>query len=482
MRIVLTEREVILGSLDVRVLRRMPPTPEQIGVVRRVLRGVSLIRGAAGSGKTSTALMSLRASTGATINQFRNEGRLPARILVLTYNNSLKGYVSAVAEEELHDYADEALFYVMTFDGWAYNTLGWGGPMNLSLTRFTLRQLASSFPRDIQFTIDEANYVMGRFMPNALEDYTSCARTGRGIAPQMDAAMRRRLLDEVIYPYINWKRSNGEVDFHDLAVSTALAEPDALYDVIVIDEAQDFSANQLRAVLRHASDDAIITIVTDSAQRIYPRGAPWVEAGLSITPAQSFRLTRNYRNTREIARLAACMADGIPMDDDSSVPDPASCTRSGPLPILLKGLFSQQWAFVLARLRNIDLETETVCFLHLKGGGCFDYLRDRLTDAGFEYCELQGAPEWPEDGPNIGLSTFHSAKGLEFDHVFMIGLAQEHASYGNEEGDDRYNNLRRLLAMGIGRARRTVVLGTKPGEALNALDLINDGLVEEIDL
>lgn len=465
-----------------RVLRRMPPTPEQIGVVRRILRGVSLIRGAAGSGKTSTALMGLRASAGATINQFRNEGRLPARILVLTYNNSLKGYISAVAEEELRDYAGDALFYVMTFDGWAYNTLGLVGLRDLGMPSFTLRQLAASFPRDTQFTLDEANYVLGRFMPDALEDYITCNRTGRGVAPQMGEAMRRQLLDEVIYPYINWKQANDKQDFHDLAISAALADPEVLYDVVVIDEAQDFSANQLRAVVKHASDDAIITIVTDSAQRIYPRGAPWVEAGLPVTPARSFRLTRNYRNTIQIAQLAACIADGLPMDDDSSIPDPGSCTRAGPLPVLLKGLFREQWAFVLDRLRQIDLQNETVCFLHLKGGGCFDFLKNRLNAAGFEYCNLQGAPEWPEEGPNIGLSTFHSAKGLEFDHVFMIGLAEEHASYGDEEGDDRYNNLRRLLAMGIGRARQTVTLGTKPGEALNALDLIDDALVQEIIL
>ncbi len=465
-----------------RVLRRMTPSPEQIGIVRRVTRGVTLIRGAAGSGKTTTALMRLRASAGATINQLRNEGRLPANILVLTYNNSLKGYISAVAEEELGDYAGEASIYVMTFDGWAYNSLGWRGSMNPKTFDAALWNLATNFPRETQFSVDEANYVMGRFEPARLEDYIGCLRTGRGVAPQMDAAARRRLLDEVIYPYVDWKRRNNVSDFHDLAIASSVCDPDTFYDVIVIDEAQDFSANQLRGVLRSASNDATITIVTDSAQRIYPRGAPWVEAGLVISPGSSFRLANNYRNTREIARLAACLADGLPQDEDSSIPDPASCTRSGPLPVLLSGLFRNQWAYVLSYLSQIDLDNETVCFLHLKGGGCYNWLRDRLSEAGFEYCDLQGAPEWPEAGPNIGLCTFHSAKGLEFDHVIMIGLAEEHASYGNEDGDDRHNNLRRLLAMGIGRARQTVIMGAKPDEALSTLDLIDRALIDEVSV
>lgn len=448
--------------------------------MRRIQRGVSLIRGAAGSGKTSTALTALRAATGATVNQLRTEGRLPANILVLTYNNSLRGYVAAVAEEELADYADDVRLYIMTFDKWAYETLGWQGPLPIKAIENELLHLALRFPRDNNFIIDEVNYVLGRFPAGALSTYVSAQRTGRGASPQIDRLMRQRLLDEVIYPLLKWKALQGHRDFHDLASSMAEAQPDAKYDVIVVDEAQDLSANQLRAILRHAAPDATITIVTDSAQRIYPRGAPWAEAGFVIPPNRSFRLSRNYRNTREIAALAASIAQGIAMDDDGSLPDPTVCTRRGDLPIVLKGLFNGQLAYVMERLAAIDLENETVGFLHLAGRGWFKDIRLALTNAGYNYCELQGATDWPEDDANIGLCTLHSAKGLEFDHVFMIGLAQRHASHGNAPDDDRYESLRRLLAMGVGRARTSVCLGAKPGEALAALDVIDSTLFVEI--
>ncbi len=199
-----------------------------------------------------------------------------------------------------------------------------------------------------------------------------------------------------------------------------------------------------------------------------------------ISPNRSFRLSRNYRNTREIAALARSIAQGIAMDDDGSLPDPNACTRHGDLPTILKGRFSGQLAYVMERLAAIDLENETVCFLHLKGRGWFDNIRIDLTKIGYNYCELQGASDWPEDDANIGLCTLHSAEGLEFNHVFMIGLAQSHASYGNAPDDDRYESLRRLLAMGVGRARTSVYLGTKPGEALAALDVIDPALVVEI--
>ena len=56
-------------------------------------------------------------------------------------------------------------------------------------------------------------------------------------------------------------------------------------------------------------------------------------------------------------------------------------------------------------------------------------------------------------------------KGLEFDHVIMIGLNAEVLPHGDEEDDDRLITLRILVAMGIGRARNSVILGYKPEDA-----------------
>lgn len=464
------------------VLRRVPPSPEQIGIIRRIQTGVSLIRGAAGSGKTTTALLALRAATGATVNQLRIDGRLPANVLVLTFNKSLRSYVSAVAEGEMEDYADDIRLYISTFDKWALDTLGWNRVDKAENARAQLLRLANAFPRETPFVVDEAEYLIGRFMPARLADYVGAERTGRGTSPAMPAAVREQLLRNVIGPYSEWKRATGAHDFNDLAVAMIERDPEFRYDVIVIDEAQDLSANQLRAVMRHAAPDATITIVTDSTQRIYPRGAPWSEAGVPIASNRSFRLRNNYRNTRQIASLAASIARGLGVDDDGSLPDPTACLRDGPLPTLILGRYGQQLDFVLAQLRTIDLSRETIGFLHLKGGGWFDDLRFALTSAGFAYCELQGATVWPEDDANIGLSTFHSAKGLEFDHVFMIGLAASHTSYGEATNDDRYDAHRRLVAMGVGRARQTVVLGTKPGEDLPLLSTIDKSVIQQVVL
>ncbi|WP_065322676.1 UvrD-helicase domain-containing protein [Tritonibacter mobilis] len=461
------------------VLRRVRPTPEQIGIIRRIQSGASLIKGAAGSGKTTTALLALRAATGSAVNQLRNDGNLPASVLVLTYYNSLRSYITSVVEEEMADYADDVQLFVSTFDRWALDTLA-EKMHNKTAAQRRLRQLAINFPRDHAFVIDEVEYLLGRLHPDRLDDYLTMKRTGRGNSPAMPKELRKRLLVEVVTPYLEWKRVSGAQDFNDIAVEMMRKEPDFRYDVIIVDEAQDLSANQLRAIMRHAADDATITIIADTAQRIYPRGAPWAEAGIQTVPARSFRLRNNYRNTQEVAALAASIANGLPIDDDGSLPDPALCRRRGDVPRWVQGKFNKQLAYAITRLRQIDLTNETVGFLHLKGGGWFDDIRTALYANGFEFCELQGAREWPEGPENIGLSTFHSAKGLEFDHVFMIGLAAQHASYGTEPDDDRFDAHRRLIAMGVGRARQSVLLGSKPGEELPLLASIPENLVESV--
>lgn len=462
-----------------RSLKRHAPTPQQLGIIGRIRSGVTVIRGAAGSGKTSTALFSLRATTAATVNQLQVEGELPARVLVLTYNKSLRGYIAAVAEEELSDLENEVDLEINNFDRWAKSLVG---QLNLDLvrTRNFLTRRVLALPRPSAFLLDECEYVLGRFPHDDLALYLDAERTGRGARPQMDRAIRDRLLTEVLEPYQEYKRDQGLNDFHDLAIAAQAIDDPVPYDVIVVDEAQDLSANQLRVVSRHIAPTTIATFVTDTAQRIYPRGTSWLEAGIKVN--RSFVLDRNYRNTVEIASLAAAIAGGLPIDEEGILPDPARCLRRGPQPIYIRGTFPQQTDYALEKLQELDLTDTTVGFLHLKGGGWFDFLKQRLDAAGIGYCDLQGKREWPDDGPNVGLCTLHSAKGLEFDHVLMLGLTSQVVSYGEELDDDRQESFRRLLAMAIGRARDTVTLGSKLSEELDIVARVPDNILRVIDL
>ena len=83
---------------------------------------------------------------------------------------------------------------------------------------------------------------------------------------------------------------------------------------------------------------------------------------------------------------------------------------------------------------------------------------------------------------HVALSTFYSAKGLEFDYVFIIGLNDENTPYEDVETDDQLFVLRRLLAVAVARARKLVVIGFKPGEESRLVRYFGSDTYREIDL
>jgi superfamily I DNA/RNA helicase len=369
---------------------------------------------------------------------------------------------------------------VSTFGYWSNRLLGY--PSLIDRTRLVIEELGRRLPLNSDFLFDEVTYILGRFLPHKFQEYATAKRIGRGISPRVDRSLRERIVGEVINPYTEWKRREGKLDWNDLAVELAL-NPLEQFDVIIVDEAQDFSANQMRAVIAALAQDHSLTLVLDAAQRIYPHSFSWREVGLALTPNLIFTLERNYRNTRQIARFAQPLLTGIELTDDGSLPDFSACERDGPLPLVLKGRFRDQMSFAIDYINaNIDLANESVAFLHPKGGGWFREVIRQLEGNGLPYVQITREAEWPAGNENIALCTLHSAKGLEFDHVIIIGLDEYLTPHGEDEGDALLENHRRLLAMGIGRARTSVVIGSKPGTASSLINFLEPGSYAEREL
>ncbi len=310
----------------------------------------------------------------------------------------------------------------------------------------------------------------GRLLDADETGYLRATRSGRGRAPAVPRRIRRRLLADVIEPFEEQKAERGESDWNDVAIEAAATHSHG-YDVVVVDEAQDLSANQVRTILAHLREDHSTTFIMDAVQRIYPQGFQWREVGIDMRPQMVFALTRNHRNTGEIARFAASLVRDLPLEEDGLVPDANACERSGPLPRVVVGRYAAQVNYMLNEVQEAIESEETIAILHPKGW--FDYARGTLDRRGIDYCELTRQREWPTGPELVALSTFHSAKGLEFDHVLMPGLNQEVTPHGDEDGDGTLDSLRRLVAMGIGRARRSVMVGCKPGEESTLIEMFD---------
>ncbi len=403
------------------------------------------------------------------------------RVLVLTFNRTLAGYIGELARGSASD--NEALILdVSTFSRWARSLVGKasivGRDEATEMLQPHLRSLATTHPHE--FMADEVQYILGRFNydpdnfePESLSGYLKVVREGRGSAPRITRTTRERLIREVIPAYMEAKQQRSKIDWSDLAPMAADAEPDLMYDVVIVDEAQDFSANQVRAILRHLHDGHQTTFVLDAIQRIYPQFFKWFEVGIAARPEMIYRLRENYRNTAAIAAFARPLVDGLPPEDDGTLPDFSSCRRPGSKPRVIVGKYSYQLRIMLDRLdRKADLSKESAVVLQPRGGGWFSEARRVLSQRGIPYCELTRENEWPTGPEMVALCTIHSAKGLEFDHVLIPGLSRQVTPHGPEAGDADLERLRRMLAMAVGRARKSVMVGYKPGEESALIGLL----------
>ena len=164
------------------------------------------------------------------------------------------------------------------------------------------------------------------------------------------------------------------------------------------------------------------------------------------------------------------------------MPDPEKCVRKGPRPEVVSGIYSAQIEHMLRDVQAALGEGKTVGILQPRGGAWFDYVRQVLSQRGLAYCELTRERDWPTGPEQIALSTIHSAKGLEFDHVFLPGLNQEVTPHGVEEGDGTLDSLRRLIAMGISRARETVAVGYKPEDRSTLVGFFDPSTYDSVDV
>lgn len=458
------------------------PTPEQALIIDDDDPGFWLIRGAAGSGKTTTALLRLRFLVPYWLERHRDLGLPgPVRVLVLTFNRTLRGYVDRLAREEAYASSDDIELDVTTFSSWAQRLLGQDvlehGPRNAVLNRLA----AGSFGWQPGFLHDEVTYALGRFMPADRREYLTRQRTARGRTPQVGQQARRRLLDEVIEPYTRWKVEQQVVDWNDVAVTLADRRHTAPYDVVVVDETQDFSANQIRAIVNHLAEEFVCTFIRDNTQRIYPNSFLWREVGVQFDALHSRRLQVNYRNSREIAVFARPLVENLDAVDEQTLPDFSRCQRPGPLPWVLRGSYPDQLDWTIRYLRSEEVTDEhTVAYLHPKGW--FRDLRPRLDAEGIAWTSLTREARWPPGDERVALCTMHSAKGLEFDHVIIIGYDAALVTHGDEDDDSLRDAHRRLLAMAVGRARHGVVVGFNPADAPSIADLLDAGSYRRVDL
>lgn len=239
-----------------------------------------------------------------------------------------------------------------------------------------------------------------------------------------------------------------------------------VFDHLVVDEAQDFGAVELRVLLDAVRARTGVTIVGDENQKIVPSadfiGWDALAAELGIKGAEVARLQIAHRATAPIMALA-----------NAIVSDPDTGGRAGPSPqmVLADGEGTLREAIVTG-LREAIAEAP-------QGHHAVVFRWPKHANAALEWL----APMFPEGSVRIGHNTsftfapgvtvtnLQQVKGLEFDSVTLVDPTEKH--YPSEDPQGRRN-----LYTAITRAKDRLRLVTAGDPAQVLGDAAARGLIE----
>jgi DNA helicase-2/ATP-dependent DNA helicase PcrA len=281
--------------------------------------------------------------------------------------------------------------------------------------------------------------------------------------------------------YVGLSKSRGVLDFDlllDAAITLLKDEPAVLASfrhrtrALFVDETQDMNPLQFDLLRQMAGDDPDLFCVGDPNQSIYgfngANPAVMVELLQTWPDTAVLDLTRNHRSTAPIVAVASSLLD------DGEVPiTPAA--EDGPLPLIRRYDTdleeAEHVALWIAASRQPGSPWRSMAVL-ARTNAQLEPVAEALERAGVPN-ERLGADHSPAsdlagDTPArwmtptapeaVALSTIHRAKGLEWRHVAVIGLAEGVLPHFNATSEDALAEERRLLYVALTRAESSLLL------------------------
>ncbi|MCA1011761.1 3'-5' exonuclease [Halobacillus halophilus] len=440
-------------------------------------KGDLLVQGIPGSGKSTILL----ARAQYLMKKYPND-----KVLFLTFNRTLTNYIKQLADKiglsnveakTFHQWAKELL------ETTAYpNTKLKLGKDRDAIIRYAKNIVnkhneSASFPKIeegkkndqqlIKFLGDEIEWIKGNGI-NTRNDYLNIKRSGRGKDVRVTKDHRETIYDilEKYNELLNKDRRHRGIDSEDLSqfliersneVSKKL-----LSDHVLVDEAQDFHTLQLKAISTFAKKS--LTIGADKGQQIYRRSFTWKSAGIEIKGGRSKYLKKTFRSTRQIVTLANDFQEkDLLITSDADYQKPAVPDIEGKVPELVYcDKKADEEKAVLKQVQKIrgSYPEDTIGVIATSHKRLDEY-KKLLEEYGVPVYKIKD-----EDAdivsPGVKLITYHSSKGLEFDHVLVTELKQGKIPYKKPTpGDDEEEFMsreRKKLYVAMTRAKKTLCL------------------------
>ncbi|MBZ9566125.1 3'-5' exonuclease [Modicisalibacter tunisiensis] len=451
-------------------------TDEQQAIIELDPSQHLLIRGQAGSGKTTV----LAARAGRILSAM-SKGSL----LFLTYNSALCAYVKkAFRQAGVTGEVD-----VRTFHDWSRSTAraigfefaGWvdgkaRGEKLKQLLREAEEVIGShrlfdlkASPQLLGWWGDEIAWLFGQHIVR-LDEYLAVERTGRGTAVRVTQE-DRRFVWFVYELYQEWLEETRQEDYDNPAglllrvlMETGGDLPDEYrHDHVMIDEVQDFDKSWLLVAAKIPR--VSLSMAGDLAQKIYRRSFTWASVGIQVQGGRSRRLSASHRTTRQIMDVAEHLLANNDVIDSADYVAPVRPDKHGEKVRLMlaadaKQAYDKGYDFVADRFKR--LRTTSVAVV-LPFSRQLYPAQKALEKRGLTVKKVKGAGLGSFSG-GVAVTTYHQLKGLEFDHVVIMGLHD--AQYpgrilegvAREDMDQEASLLRRVLYVAMTRAKQSVTL------------------------
>ena len=483
---------------------------EQESYVHIRATGPVLIKGVAGSGKTTIGLYRAHHLAELLAEQSRMLGE-GASVLLLTYTTTL----TKALQQLYHELYGEDLPYAITVESvkdWMIELLRSTGlqlsqaddgirhslvedakkeffrnlsdPMTVSAAFGWLSQ------KNSQFFLDEFDMVIRARRIKTLKQYQAIKRIGRGSALSREGD--RPVVWDIYQRYQQKLDENGLFDWADLArLVEKHCAPLPQYEVVIVDEAQDLPPSDLHLtslLVNEYSGLRGLTLLADPAQSIYYRGIPWKEAGINIQ-GRTRILAKNYRNTRQILEAASCIVKSCDdlKNEEEFIPS-LSSHRNGPVPLLVSYSSSNDSNTFLANeiiklCQRGQYRPGDIAVLS-RGKTLLTKYIDRFLSQQNIQCRYFRDNEFHVLGNEVKLITMHSAKGLEFPVVFIVGLDDRYMPSIRDDSDTKLEDElqeRKLFYVSMTRAaERLYLLRPQRGRSRFIYDL-DDSTVNQIE-
>lgn len=263
------------------------------------------------------------------------------------------------------------------------------------------------------------------------------------------------------------------------------ADRERVYDAVLVDEAQDFEPDWFRCLLAAMKDpeNGDLVIVADGAQGLYRRSRiSWSQLGIKArgrTHSRIYDLDRNYRNTREVLALAETFASKTDATRDGIMALPVELSRcvrgSGVSPILFRTATAAsevdaalRWIrdLLAGRWGNRELapvDPSEIAVLYPGATGEYAGLVDRLPSLIGRELGVPAAVHRSDSietrREGVSIRTIHSAKGLQFRAVVVIGTGEMPRRFrGKGSADSVEAAEARLLYVAMTRAESFLAL------------------------